>query len=304
MMQRHLALFLALCLCLGVPALAEEEAYSFVDDLDRTVQVTRPERVAALTGSLAELWMLAGGELACATRDAWEEGRLAADSPVVNAGSLKQPEAETLLQAGIDFAILTPTLSGQTALGQTLSDAGVTVAYFDMEDFSDYLRILKICTDITGDAQAYETYGTKVEAEVAQSIARAQGQPSPTVLLIRAYSSGVKAKGSADNMTGAMLRDLGCVNIADSDGGLLEDLSLEAIVAADPDYIFITTMGADDEALEQLAGTLESSPAWRGLSAVKAGRSVVLPKDLFHLKPNARWAESYAILADILYGAQ
>jgi iron complex transport system substrate-binding protein len=63
-------------------------------------------------------------------------------------------------------------------------------------------------------------------------------------------------------------------------------------------------MGADDEALEQLAGTLESSPAWRGLSAVKAGRSVVLPKDLFHLKPNARWAESYAILADILYGAQ
>ncbi|GBF71418.1 hypothetical protein LAWASA_4175 [Lawsonibacter asaccharolyticus] len=61
----------------------------------------------------------------------------------------------------------------------------------------------------------------------------------PTVLLLRAYSTGVRAKNS-DNITGVMLKDLGCINIADSDSGLLEEIQMESILAADPDHIFVT----------------------------------------------------------------
>ena len=50
-----------------------------------------------------------------------------------------------------------------------------------------------------------------------------------------------------------------------------------------------------------MAGTFEENPAWAGLSAVKNGRYVLLPKELFHYKPNVRWGESYACLAEILY---
>ena len=79
-------------------------------------------------------------------------------------------------------------------------------------------------------------------------------------------------------------------------------MSLEAIIAADPDYIFLTIMGTSDEkALSYMASHFESNPAWNGLTAVKEGRYMLLPKDLFHYKPNARWGESYAYLADILY---
>ena len=75
-------------------------------------------------------------------------------------------------------------------------------------------------------------------------------------------------------------------------------------MAADPDFIFITTMGADDEALASLAEHLQSGPAWAGLTAVKEGRCFVLPKDLFHYKPCERWSESYHQLAEMLYGAE
>jgi len=34
---------------------------------------------------------------------------------------------------------------------------------------------------------------------------------------------------------------------------------------------------------------------------VKEGRYIVLPKDLFHYKPNNRWGESYQYLGEILY---
>ena len=71
--------------------------------------------------------------------------------------------------------------------------------------------------------------GTAVQARIDRAIAKSQGQDAPTVLFIRAYSTGAKAKGS-DSMTGAMLRDLGCVNIADQNGSLLEELSMDQVV--------------------------------------------------------------------------
>ena len=55
------------------------------------------------------------------------------------------------------------------------------------------------------------------------------------------------------------------------------------------------------EVTAYMADTFESNPAWSGLSAVKNGRYLLLPRDLFHYKPNARWGESYAYLANILY---
>lgn len=125
---------------------------------------------------------------------------------------------------------------------------------------------------------------------------------APTVLFLRAASSNVKAKGSEGNVCGEMLADLGCVNIADSDAGLLDDLSMEAIIAEDPQYIFVTVQGNDvDAAMQNVQDMLISNPAWNSLSAVQNGHYYVLDKRLFNLKPNAKWGEAYKQLADILY---
>ena len=124
------------------------------------------------------------------------------------------------------------------------------------------------------------------------------------MLYIRAFSTGAKAKDST-SMTGKMLADLGATNIADLQPSLLEDLSMEEIIKQDPDFIFVTTMGSSEEAaIEYLKTEVESNPAWNELSAVKNGRYIVLDKALFHYKPNARWGESYEILADCLYGEE
>ncbi|GBF71417.1 hypothetical protein LAWASA_4174 [Lawsonibacter asaccharolyticus] len=62
-------------------------------------------------------------------------------------------------------------------------------------------------------------------------------------------------------------------------------------------------MGSSTEkALDSLTELFHSDPAWESLAAVKEGRVHILDKALFHYKPNARWGESYEVLADILYG--
>ena len=60
-------------------------------------------------------------------------------------------------------------------------------------------------------------------------------------------------------------------------------------------------MGDSQKAVDALISGIEANPAWNSLTAVKNGRYLVLPKDLFHYKPNAKWGESYAYLARILY---
>lgn len=274
---------------------------SFTDALRRQVQLEKAGKTAVLTESLAQAWLLAGGELSAVTEDA--EELLAADADMANLGDVKRPSVETIIAEEIDFLILSASIADHVKLYDTLAQAGITTAYFEIETFQDYKAMMGIFTDLTGHKELYEKNVGEPERVIAEQIARADGS-TPAVLLLRAYSTGVRAKGS-DTMTGQMLSDLGCVNIADSENGLLDNLSMEAIFEADPDYIFVTTMGNSSEAaLAMVDELLISNPAWSGLKAVKEGRYFVLNKELFHNKPNNRWGESYQILADILYGEE
>lgn len=272
---------------------------TFTDALGYEVTVDHPAKIAVISGSYADMWQLAGGELAAITKDA--EDTVTVTKEMVNLGDLKSPSVEIMIAQEIDFVILSGVIAEHVGLRDQLEAAGITTAYFEVETFEDYAAVMGILTDITGRKDLYRTNVELLREEIAAQIARADGS-KPTVLLLRAYSGGVKSKGS-DSMTGQMLKDLGCGNIADSEKGLLEELSMEAIIAADPDYIFVTTMGESQEAaLKMVDEILISNLAWSGLKAVKENHYYVLPKELFHIKPNERWGESYRILADYLYG--
>lgn len=277
---------------------------TFTDSMGNTVELEQPpKRVAALLGSYAETWLLAGGEVVAVTQDAYDERGLELPEDTVNLGANQQPDLEALFAAEPDLVLLTPDLDGQMALRDSLEAAKIPAAWFKVETFDDYLTMLKICTDLTGRSDLYQKNGLDIQRDIDAAIASVPEGEAPTVLLLRAYSSGVRAKNS-DNIAGAILKDLGAANIADSDSGLLEDLQMESILAADPEFIFVTTMGASQEAaLKSLDELLHSDPAWQTLTAVKEGRVEVLPKDLFHYKPNARWGESYQMLAGLMYGS-
>ena len=190
----------------------------------------------------------------------------------------------------------------QVALAPALEGMGLNAAYFDVDNFEDYLRMLSICTQITGCDENYARCGEAVAAQVDAARARADGS-KPTVLYIRATGSSCKVKGSEGSVLGEMLAAMDCVNIADSEESLLESLSIEAIMRADPDFIFIVEQSADPDAAKAvLDKTLFSNPAWQTLTAVREGRVHVMDSSLFNLKPNSRWGEAYAQLAEILYG--
>lgn len=287
----------------GSSVSSETQAVTFTDDLGRTVTVEHPERVAALIGSFADIWCLAGGQstLVATANDAWTSFDLGLDDSVLDLGGVKEPNFEILLSAQPDLVLASCNTTANVDMRSSLEQANIPVAYFDIQHFSDYLRMLDICTQLTGCPERYTQYGEEVGKVIDQAIARQDGS-APTVLCMRTTGSSCKVKGSQDFLLGEMLADLGCVNVADQDSALLEDLSLEAIMAADPDYIFVVLQGSDPtKAQDTLERTLLSNPAWSSLRAVQENRFYTLEHSLYNVKPNARWGEAYEKLADILY---
>ena len=324
---------------LSASAAYSELPFTFTDDLNRSVTVFSARNTAVLQGSLCSIWLLAGGSVKSATSDCFfeppEMSKAQADemnrqwqtdafyerqagfinqarsfqaeqNAAVNIGAMMSPNAELILACGTDFAILSANIAAHKKLLPLLEAAKVPCAFFDIETFDDYLNMLSICCAITERSDLLLTNGLEIKERIVKITSEAEKSAlKKSVLLLRSSAANVSAKSSQNNMTGAMLKDLGAINIADSNqtskSTASADLSIEKIASLDPDFVFITLMGADEaKAIGGFKRKLESNPLWQELSAVKNARVYVLPKELFHYKPTSRWDKSYEILFSIL----
>ena len=304
--------FLAVLLCAAVCSCTKTDSNTtggnyavFSDALQRQVSIEEPpQRAAALIGSFADVWMLSGGTVCATAEDAWEDFGLELGD-AVNIGGAHSPSLEKLLSADPDLVIASASTASNIEMKDALENAGITVIYFDVDSFDDYLYMLDICTDITGRKDLYKQNGTDIKFaidEIKNNINAAElTEKERTVLLLRTSSGSVKAKGSSGTVLGEMLKDTGCINIADSNGALLEELSVESIIKNRPYRIFAVTMGNDTEkAISNLNAMINENPAWSTLDAVRENRLHIMDRKLFNIKPNAKWAKSYEILGAIL----
>lgn len=280
---------------------------TFTDDLGREVTVSNPQRVVACMGSFANAWQLAGGTLVGASDDAFSHYDVDS-SQVSGIGKSTSLNLESILGLNPDFVIMTGTADGKHGTGvsqadmeSSLGEAGVPVAFFKVTTFDDYKRMMGIFTQITGRDDLYQTNVADVESQIDQDIATySVADKAPTVLVVSAYSKGLVVQDSS-GMTGAIVKDLGGVNIADENPSLLSDFSLEAVAEADPDYILVLAASDDAATAQQYYNdAVGDSSAWQNLTAVKEGHVTMLDAAHFLYKPNEKWAESYQIVGQAL----
>lgn len=308
-MKRWICFLTVLCLLLsgcagsGQASGSAGKTVSFTDDLGRELTIPRPSRVVTLIASFADVWCLAGGaeSLVGVTSAVWTYYDLPLREDVADLGGTKNLNLEALIACQPELVLASCGTDRNVELEATFENMGIPVAYFSVNDFEDYLRMLKICTELTGVQENYTRYGLAVQDAVNAALERADGT-APRVLYVRATGSGCRVKGSGDSVLGRMLSRLGCRNIADSEASLLEELSMEVILREDPECIFVILQSADPaDAQTVLETTLLNHPAWQSLTAVREGRFYVMDPNLYNLKPNGRWGEAYEKLADLCY---
>ena len=288
-------------------AASDTQSVTFTDDLGREVTVSNPQRVVACMGSFAGAWQLAGGTLVGASDDAF--AHYGVDSSAVSGvGKSTALNLESILDLDPDFVIMTGISDGKHSTGvsqedleSSLDEAGVPVAFFKVTTFSDYERMMGIFCQITGRDDLYQQNVAGVRSQIDTDIQTySVADKAPTVLVVSAYSKGLVVQDSS-GMAGAIVRDLGAVNVADENPSLLSDFSLEAAIEADPDYTLVLAASDDEQTAQQYyEDAVGSDSAWADLTAVKEGRVTMLDAAHFLYKPLDKWAESYEIVGQAL----
>lgn len=277
---------------------ADSDMPELIDILGNRTKLSKDARLACGYASFAQCWLLSGGALVGVTQDALDRGLAVGDASVI--GTVKSIDLEKLAASSPDYVILSADLSAHSELQSALDTMGIAYGYYRVDTFEDYKAMMAQFCAVNERDDLYRENVLEVEQRIESIRERIPADCDQSVLLLRAYSTGIKAK-TDDNLAGQILKEYGLRNIAEESPSLLEDLSMEQVILTDPDYIFVLTMGDEQAAAEYMRSHLENDPAWQGLSAVRDGHYHILPQDLFHYKPNQRWDESYEYLANIIF---
>ena len=261
-------------------------------------------KVVALSKSVAQMWLLAGGEISATTDDGLE---LEGAKNAVSVGGLTTASLEAILSVNPELVLMTLDIPLHKKIHASLRDFGIKTYIADVKSFSDYEKVMADFTALTGRKDLYDKNVVQVKREIEKVLKKAgtpkvsttSADPTAPATYLFLRVSSAKNKVLKDHFGNEIFQAFGLKSIV-SDDSHLDEIGIEAIVNADPDYIFVVAQGDQKRADEAFYKAYKSNPAWAGLTAVKNDRVLMLPKELFNYKPNARWAEAYEIVGNLI----
>ena len=266
------------------------------------LQATR--KAVALSKSVAQMWLLAGGEISATTDDGLE---LEGAKNAVSVGGLTTASLEAILSVNPELVLMTLDIPLHKKIHASLRDFGIKTYIADVKSFSDYEKVMADFTALTGRKDLYDKNVVQVKKAIEKVLKKAgtpkgsttSADPTTPATYLFLRVSSAKNKVLKEHFGNEIIQGFGLKSIV-SDDSPLDEIGVEAIVNADPDYIFVVAQGDQKRADEAFYKAYKSNPAWAGLTAVKNDRVFMLPKELFNYKPNARWAEAYEVVGNLI----
>lgn len=245
-----------------------------IEDARHSVTIERrPERIVSLSPSATEtLFALGAGEQVIAVD---EESDYPSGVPQTGLSSY-QPNVEAIVGYEPDLVVLPASVPRDVSAG--LRRVGLTVisepAPANLDDAYAQFSELGVAT---GHAAAGRRLATEVRTEVEEEI---QAAPSGRGLdYFHELDPDLYSVGNR-NFIGRIYQQLGLRNVAEPAarraGTPYPQMSLEAVVAADPDLIVL----ADTECCGQSPALVAQRPGWDQVEAVRNGAVVAIDDDI------------------------
>lgn len=312
-MKKICLLILALCMLAVTGCAPQNDAtqgssssgnYAVLTD-DRGTVVTlaqKPQRVVVLSTSLLNFAAAVDGDLVGRATVKSEDAALPEKyQDVPDVGPVYNVSLEKVLACQPDLVIA--SADHHEKLAAQLEESHIPVLVLKTKTYDDVKRNL----DIIGKVYGKEDAAKAKEAELDQAIhAITDAVPSQgkRVAIIHATPSSVSVE-LPSSIAGDIAQLLHLQNIAagaaSDDQATRIPYSMESLVQADPDVIFLTSMGSSDKIEKRIHEDIEGNPAWASLTAVKAGRVYVLPEKYFLLNPGLDYPKAVAYMANLVY---
>jgi iron complex transport system substrate-binding protein len=279
----------------AVPPTATPAAPAFpvtiTDDDHQTVTVkAEPRRIVSLVPSMTEILFALGlGDRVVGDTTYCDYPEAAKTKEKV--GQFAQIDLEKVVGLSPDLVLAT-SLHYQT-VAPALRQRGITVAVFEAADVEGVLAQILTIGRLTGRTREAEALTKEMRARLDAVAAKVAQAPKPRVyweLDAMLYTAG---KGS---IVDDMITRAGGNNVGRTLAGEWPQFNMEALVAADPEVIFLADHGSGET-----AGKVASRAGWSGITAVKQGRIVEVDDVNLVSRPGPRVVEAVEYIAKQLH---
>ena len=281
---------------------AESGAYAVVtDDGGRTVTLEhKPQRIVTTSVSyLAPLYAV-GGEVV--GRPASKAKVIPEAQNVAEIGPVYQIDVEKIAALKPDLVLIIKGINEK--LIDTLDANGIPSIVIDMKSYDDVKRTLTTFATLTGEPDKAKSLVEKMDKEIAE-VKAGIPQEKKRVAIIHSTGQGLSVQLDG-SIAGSIANMLGWENTASGMAALDKNpdaapYSMETLVAQNPDIIFVTSMGKEDEIRASMEAMFAESPAWQSVSAVREGRVYYLPQELFLFSPGIEYPAAVRYMAHLGY---
>ncbi|MDP9341074.1 MAG: helical backbone metal receptor [Actinomycetota bacterium] len=200
------------------------------------------------------------------------------------------PNIEKVVSLQPDLLLAT---SGGEDWKQRLRQVGVTVFSIDATSFDDVLHDIQTVGKLTGAEQPAAALAANMAAEAAEIKARVAAAPAVSCFYEVYYQPPVYTVGPG-SFVFSLLKLAGCDPVTANLNTQYPQMSVEAIVRADPDVYLVDSLSAPSVA------AVAKRPGYDALSAVRDQRVVFIDSDLV-TRPGPRVVDGLRELADALH---
>ncbi|MFI8633919.1 siderophore ABC transporter substrate-binding protein [Microbacterium sp. NPDC077663] len=306
---------LALAGCAGgapdAESVAETETVTVEDNHGEQTVTTPPQRVVATdnrTISMLDSW---GVEVVGAPLDIFPAGLSFKDDPdVANLGNHNEPDLEAVVAADPDLIVNGQRFSSYYADFQTLvPDA--TIVELDPRDGEPLDDELRRQVTTLGEVFGKQDEAAALVADFDAAIARVTAAYDDSETVMGVITSGGEVNYAAPTTgrtLGPVYDILGLTPALDSDGSTDhqgDDISVEALAAADPDWFLVMDRDAavsvnTDEAYTPANDIIAGSEALQNVTAVREGNIVYMPQGTYLNEGIETYTAFFEDLADAL----
>ena len=282
---------------------ASGENYAVITD-DRGKSVTlpqKPQRVVVLSTSLLNFADALDGSLVGRAAIKSEDAALPEKyKDVPDVGPVYSVSLEKVTALEPDVVI--GSTDHHEKLAAQLEDSGIPVILLRTKTYDDVKHNLDVMGRVYGKEEQAKAVDEKLDTEI-KAITDAVPKQGLRIAIIHATPSAVSLE-LPTSIAGGIADLLHLQNIAAAPAGSENNripYSMESLVEANPDVIFLTSLGSSDKIEKRIKGDIESNRAWASLKAVQSGRFYILPERYFLLNPGLDYPKAVGYMANLVY---
>lgn len=273
------------------------------DNAGRTVTISKkPERIVLLSTSFVDLLYSVDGKAA---------GRPNSKTDSIPNLALSVPEVGFVYNINLEkVAALKPDLvvgvqGMHEKLVPGLESSHIPVIILRYKTIQDTYETIRLMGNIAGTQPKAEQVIQTMKSQIQNTVAKVPANRNLKVAILHATAKSVTVELDT-TIAGSISKEIGLTNIAAGsvpDRGESDSIpySMEKLVEADPDIMFVVTMGNKEDIEKRMWADVKSNPAWGSLRAVQQQKVYFLPSELFLLNPGLRMPEAVEYLAKLVY---